>query len=700
MTVETTDSRVQYATNGTTGPWTVSFYFLADSDLQVIYTDADGVETILAASAYTVTGAGVPSGGTVTTDEAYASGGLITISNEVEALQETDYTDTDSFPAETHERALDRITMLAQRGLRLAGRSLVKPASDETDMALPGAADRALRVLGFDSDGAPVMLTRTDDGGSALALDLIDASSSTKGPALVGLDQSLNYAVGTLGWFCRESAILATAPIVGVSDGAVGDYNGTTGTDDTTALNAAITYAASVGKVCYIPGRAYGNGYLVTSTLLLPVRSQVAGDHKHMGYQGGTTIWFKPSAQDNFLEPTGSPSTGKDGYLVTGLHVIGNSASSTGNSDIGLNVDNIIKSTFSNLRIQGFRTGIRCYATNSNTFQAVHSTDNYVQSVLYAGGNATTDNWWGGYVSNAPILVQTTGANICIRFTGTVFEGAGWPKTSTDTDEATGINIVKECYGWQLIGCYGEDAPLTNQATNAMVRVGRDGSALAGAPQIAIIGGMWGGRNAGGVGAFLDVDYTDGVTIGGGAYITRFTNGIKTSSNTPTNAVVSTGWTCTSMSTQVTDDTKVTGLYPIGVSSSGTHNQQTYRLAGDQVPGSSTACTGAITTAAAWKLTKDGIVVTLTLPSVSGTATAAPSFTFGEALPSKYRPSASLAFLCPIKNNGADQSTPGLIVIDYLTGNITVYKDATRTANFTNAASAGLTDGTVISWAV
>ena len=118
------------------------------------------------------------------------------------------------------------------------------------------------------------------------------------------------------------------------------------------------------------------------------------------------------------------------------------------------------------------------------------------------------------------------------------------------------------------------------------------------------------------------------------------------------------------------------------------------------MPGSSTACTGAITTAAAWKLTKDGIVVTLTLPSVSGTATAAPSFTFGEALPSKYRPSASLAFLCPIKNNGADQSTPGLIVIDYLTGNITVYKDATRTANFTNAASAGLTDGTVISWAV
>ena len=93
-------------------------------------------------------------------------------------------------------------------------------------------------------------------------------------------------------------------------------------------------------------------------------------------------------------------------------------------------------------------------------------------------------------------------------------------------------------------------------------------------------------------------------------------------------------------------------------------------------------------------------MVTLTLPSVTGTATAAPSFTFGEVLPAKYRPSASLAFNCPIKDNGANQATPGMIGIDYLTGAITVYKDSSRTANFTNAATAGLTDGTVISWAV
>ena len=695
-----------YTGNNTDVQYTFGFKVFADSDLVVTRAViATGTEsTLVLTTDYSVTrnaNQDVDPGGYITLTAALADTYTLTLTSAVPDTQPAVFTNLGGFFPAVLNNALDRLTILVQQIKETVGRSLKLAVSTPTgfDATLPAPVPYG--VLAFDSTGAGFTLVDTSGGSaSALAADLADRTSATKGAALVGLDQSLNYAVGTLGWFCRESAILATAPIVGVSDGAVGDYNGTTGTDDTTALNAAITYAASVGKICYIPGRAYGNGYLVTSTMLLPVRSQVAGDHKHMGYQGGTTIWFKPSAQDNFMDPTGSPSTGKDGYLITGLHVIGNSASSTGNSDIGLNVDNIIKSTFSNLRIQGFRTGIRCYATNSNTFQAVHSTDNYVQSVLYAGGNATTDNWWGGYISNAPILVQTTGANISIRFTGTVFEGAGWPKTSTDTDEATGINIVKEVYGWQLIGCYGEDAPLTNQATNAMVRVGRDGSALAGAPQISIIGGMWGGRNAGGVGSFLDVDYTDGVTIGGGAYITRFTNGIKTSANTPTNAVVSTGWTCTSMSYQVTDDTKVTGLYPLGASGSASHNQQTYRLAGDQVAGSSTACTGAITTAAAWKLTKDGIVVTLTLPSVTGTATATPSFTFGEVIPTKYRPSATVSQTVPIKNNGADQATQGLVSIDYLTGNITVYKDGSRTANFTNAATAGLTDAAVISWTV
>ena len=693
-----------YTGNNTDVQYTFGFKVFADSDLvvtrAVIATGAES--TLVLTTDYSVTrnaDQDVSPGGHITLAAALADTYTLTLTSEVAYTQPAVFTNLGGFFPAVLNNALDRLTILVQQLKETVSRSLKLAVSTPTgfDATLP--APVAYGVLGFNgtADGFAV----TDpSGSSALAGDLANRTDATKNAGMMGLDQSLNYAVGTIGWFCRESAILATAPLIGVSDGAVGDYNGTSGTDDTTALNAAITYAASVGKVCYIPGRAYGTGYLTTSTLLAPVRSQICGDHRHMGYTGGTTIWFKPTVQDNFLEPTGLPATLKDGYHIRGLMIIGNSTSATGNSDIGLNIDNIIKSVFAEIRVQGFRTGIRCYATNSNQFHAMHPTDNYVQSVLYAGGIATTDNWWGGYISNAPILVNTSGSNISIKFIGTAFEGAGTHSVNP-TDQAIGINLVKETENFEFAFCYGEDSPNTDNVNNAMFMIGRDGSATTGVFQARIIGGSWKGRAAGNRGAYIKTHTIDGVYLGGGANIAQYTTVVDNSdAATLTNQIVLGDFGCTSVSTIVADDTKVTGTFPIGTMGSGTRNQQTYRLAGDQLPGSSTACTGAITTSAAWKLTKDGIVVTLTLPSVTGTATALPSFTFGQALPAKYRPSATVSQTVPIKDNGADQATQGLVSIDYLTGNITVYKDGSRTANFTNAATAGLTDAAVISWTV
>jgi hypothetical protein len=127
---------------------------------------------------------------------------------------------------------------------------------------------------------------------------------------------------------------------------------------------------------------------------------------------------------------------------------------------------------------------------------------------------------------------------------------------------------------------------------------------------------------------------------------------------------------------------------------------ETHRFLGDQYSSPGGACTGAITTSSGWNLAKDGNVVTLNLPAVTGSASAAASFVFADVIPAKYRPSASKSFPCVIRNNGSDQATPGAIVIDYLTGSITVYRDGTQTANFTAGVSAGLTTGTGVSWTV
>lgn len=120
----------------------------------------------------------------------------------------------------------------------------------------------------------------------------------------------------------------------------------------------------------------------------------------------------------------------------------------------------------------------------------------------------------------------------------------------------------------------------------------------------------------------------------------------------------------------------------------------------DEYTAASTACTGAITVAVIWQLTKVGNVVTLTLPNVYQTSpTAAASFIFGLALPVKYRPTVSKYWLVQVEDNSAILANPGSIVINASNGSITCYKSATQTGNWTASGLGGL-DSTAISWTI
>jgi hypothetical protein len=116
MTISTTASRISYNGNGTTVAFSFPYRFLQNADLVVIRVAANGTETTLALGTdYTVTGADDDAGGTVTCVSAPASGARLVIYRSVDITQEVDYITGDSFPAETHERALDRLTMVAQQ---------------------------------------------------------------------------------------------------------------------------------------------------------------------------------------------------------------------------------------------------------------------------------------------------------------------------------------------------------------------------------------------------------------------------------------------------------------------------------------------------------------------------------------------------------------------------------------------------------
>lgn len=160
MTIATTESRVDYAGNGSTTAFAIPYPFFGPAELTVILrTNATGVETTWALGVqYTVTG-GDGATGTLTATTAPAIGTTLTILRATARLQPIDYVENDPFPAQSHERGLDRLTAIVQEIERDQIRALRVAATDATPTALPTAGERAGKVLAFDTNGNPIALT-------------------------------------------------------------------------------------------------------------------------------------------------------------------------------------------------------------------------------------------------------------------------------------------------------------------------------------------------------------------------------------------------------------------------------------------------------------------------------------------------------------------------------------------------------------
>lgn len=234
MTVSTTDRRVQYSTNGTTGPFTVNFPFLASAHLAVTHTDSGGTETLLTLNVdYTVSGADV------FTTVAYAAGGSITINREIPILQELDLGNGDAFPPDSVERAFDLLTMILQKLDGDFDRTLRVPEVSATFPDLPSATVRANRVLAFDANGDPVVLVGVDaSSATALATDLLNVATASKGDALIGWSAVYTIVDGAL---TRHASISAAITALGATRGTIVVRD-----DTTVSANATVPATATL----------------------------------------------------------------------------------------------------------------------------------------------------------------------------------------------------------------------------------------------------------------------------------------------------------------------------------------------------------------------------------------------------------------------------------------------------------------------
>jgi len=171
MTVSTTIIKNSHSANGTQHSFAYGFKIFVNGDLDVIIRSSTGTETVKTLDTdYIVTNAGNDSGGNVlfkfntgTSSDAHFSssdkrpqnGETVILRRGLDITQSTDYVANDPFPAESHENALDRLTLISQELQEELGRSIKLSRTNtmtSTEFTV-GATDRASKILAFDSSG-------------------------------------------------------------------------------------------------------------------------------------------------------------------------------------------------------------------------------------------------------------------------------------------------------------------------------------------------------------------------------------------------------------------------------------------------------------------------------------------------------------------------------------------------------------------
>lgn len=278
MTITNTILRNDYVANGSSTVFSFTFIVLSETagyTIEVITTDLIGIETVKTQGVdYTVqlNDNGL---GTITFTTAPLLNHKITLLSNVPNTQETDYikAGTDKFPAESHEKALDKLTLIAKQFLEKFNRIVSLPKSSTlSNIEFPINASNANQILAINNDGtnlttkdladvgiAPVSVyakTLLDDVNSSEARTTLDAqqlnANLTALADLTGASNKLPYFTGAGAMAVRDLlATITTQGIAFLSNLVAISNNG--GSPNDTINFGAGTFTTSSGLQIYLP---------------------------------------------------------------------------------------------------------------------------------------------------------------------------------------------------------------------------------------------------------------------------------------------------------------------------------------------------------------------------------------------------------------------------------------------------------------
>lgn len=269
MTIATTQPRVTYAGDGVTTVFPIPSLFYLNSDVLVEKQSAAGtVTTWVLNSDYTLTGAGVSSGGSLTATVAPASGETLSIIVDPPQTQASHFVSNQPFPSSSVEQGFDRLTQMVQRLADKLSRTIRGPDTDTISWStLPSATSRANTYLTFDGSGNPSAST-TLPAGSVLSQGTIGLNlwPQTAAEAAAAVTPSAYYiqAMASFSFIGRYNGSLSQALSVASSN----PY--------TIIIDSAITVSSNltVPATCTLEFRGAGS-ITVSNTFTLVVNGLV-----------------------------------------------------------------------------------------------------------------------------------------------------------------------------------------------------------------------------------------------------------------------------------------------------------------------------------------------------------------------------------------------------------------------------------------
>ncbi|TDQ82514.1 hypothetical protein A8950_2337 [Dongia mobilis] len=264
MTLATTQSRITYAGDGVTAAFAIPFVFFGADEIEVVERDlASGSETVRSLVTDFTLGGGGGESGTLTALVPPPPGTSWTIIRRTRRTQLVDYTPNDPFPAETHERALDRLTALVQElDDRLDRTPRLSPTASSADLTLPLPA--AGRLIGWNHDASGLENRNLPEGAAVYAgiADVLDGSS----------DDAAVTPRGLAALWRQGAAIASAATLAEPASLARGGYHHVSGASTIGAFWAGAP-AGTVVELCFAAALTLTHDPLL---LILPGAADVA----------------------------------------------------------------------------------------------------------------------------------------------------------------------------------------------------------------------------------------------------------------------------------------------------------------------------------------------------------------------------------------------------------------------------------------